>query len=143
MHGVWDMQLLKDDQLELEAIVTFALGNDCFIALPTEYAKSAIYARSFCNTWEQNFYNWMVNLPMLPKHFSQSLHKDTLGWLVSNWSKELLQGLLCFLATSSMQLLFFLKFVGRDRQHNQQILSIQRSQHAILSRDYYCKEHMI
>ena len=32
---------LKDKQLE--AIVTFALGNDCFIALPTGYGKSAIY----------------------------------------------------------------------------------------------------
>ena len=36
VYGVWDMQLLKDKQ---EAIVTFALGNDCFIALPTGYAN--------------------------------------------------------------------------------------------------------
>ena len=32
---------LKDEQLE--AIVTFVQGNDCFIALPTGYGKSAIY----------------------------------------------------------------------------------------------------
>ena len=32
---------LKDEQLE--AIVSFAQGNDCFIALPTGYGKSAIY----------------------------------------------------------------------------------------------------
>lgn len=32
---------LKDKQLE--AIVTFVQGNDCFIALPTGYGKSAIY----------------------------------------------------------------------------------------------------
>ena len=61
---------LEDEQLE--AVVTFSLGNDCFIALPTGYRKSAMYtlllsllkglflailaysvlfnARSFCNT---------------------------------------------------------------------------------------------
>ena len=32
---------LKDEHLE--AIVTFVQGNDCFIALPTGYGKSAIY----------------------------------------------------------------------------------------------------
>ena len=32
---------LKDEQLK--AIVTFAQGNDCFVALPTGYGKSAIY----------------------------------------------------------------------------------------------------
>ena len=38
---------------------------------------------------------------------------------------------------------FFLESVGRDRRHKQQILSIQYSQHTILSQDYYCKEHVI
>ena len=32
---------LKDEQLE--AILTFAEGKDCFVALPTGYGKSTIY----------------------------------------------------------------------------------------------------
>ena len=32
---------LEDEQLE--AVVTFSLGNDCFIALPTGCRKSAMY----------------------------------------------------------------------------------------------------
>jgi len=34
-------QTLKNKQLE--AIVTFVCGNDCFTALPTGFGKSAIY----------------------------------------------------------------------------------------------------
>ena len=32
---------------------------------------------------ENSVTDWVVNLPMLSKHFSQPLHKEALGWLVS------------------------------------------------------------